>query len=240
MPKISESAIEDLAIQRLSELGYAYTPGPVLAPDGLTPLRASYEDELLLDQVTAAVDRLNPHIPPEARAEALRQIQRLHSPELISNNETFHRLLTEGVNVTYQQAGYPRGDYVWLIDFAHPENNEFYVVNQFTLLDNGVNKRPDIVLFVNGLPLVVMELKNPALEGATVKSAYQQIQTYKAAIPSLFRYNALIVISDGLEAKMGSLSAEYGRFMAWKTADGIDEASPLVGQLEFLIRGLLN
>ncbi|NLN71031.1 MAG: type I restriction endonuclease subunit R [Chloroflexi bacterium] len=240
MPKISESAIEDLAIQRLSELGYAYTPGPELAPDGLTPLRASYEDVLLLDQVKAAVDRLNPHIPPEARAEALRQIQRLHSPELISNNETFHRLLTEGVNVTYQQAGYPRGDYVWLIDFAHPENNEFYVVNQFTVLENGVNKRPDIVLFVNGLPLVVMELKNPALEGATVKSAYQQIQTYKAAIPSLFRYNALIVISDGLEAKMGSLSAEYGRFMAWKTADGIDEASPLVGQLEILIRGLLN
>ncbi|SMX53476.1 type I restriction endonuclease subunit R [Candidatus Brevifilum fermentans] len=240
MSKISESAIEDLAIQRLGELGYTYLSGPEVAPDGKTPLRTSYEDVLLLDQVKAAVDRLNPHIPPEARAEALRQVQRLHAPALITNNETFHRLLTEGVNITYQQAGYPRGDYARLVDFARPENNEFCAVNQFTVVENGVNKRPDIVLFVNGLPLVVIELKNPALEGATVKSAFQQIQTYKAAIPSLFHYNALIVISDGLESKMGSLSAEFGRFMAWKTADGIDEASPLVSQLEILIRGLLN
>ncbi|HPX96448.1 MAG TPA: type I restriction endonuclease, partial [Brevefilum fermentans] len=149
MPKISESAIEDLAIQRLVELGYAYLSGPEVAPDSKTPLRASYEDVLLLDQVKAALDRLNPHIPPEARAEALRQVQRLHAPALISNNESFHRLLTEGINVTYQQAGYPRGDYVWLVDFAHPENNDFCVVNQFTVVENGVNKRPDIVLFVN-------------------------------------------------------------------------------------------
>ncbi|MGI6740739.1 MAG: type I restriction endonuclease subunit R [Brevefilum sp.] len=240
MTRISESAIEDLTIQRLMEQGYAYTPGPEIAPDGRSPLRASYEGVLLLDQVKSTIDRLNPGVPPAARAEALRQIQRFHAPELVANNEAFHRLLTEGVNVTYQQEGYPRGDYVWLIDFAHPENNEFTAVNQFTVLENGVNKRPDIVLFVNGLPLVVIELKNPALEGATVKSAFQQIQTYKATIPSLFHYNALIIISDGLEAKMGSLSAEYGRFMAWKTADGIDEASPLISQLEILIRGLLN
>jgi len=179
--KITESAIEDLAIQRLGELGYAYLSGPEIAPDGKTPLRASYEDVLLLEKVRAAIQHLNPHIPPDARAEALRQVQRLHAPALITDNENFHRLLTEGVNITYQQAGYPRGDYVWLVDFAHPENNAFCAVNQFTVVENGVNKRPDIVLFVNGLPLVVIELKNPALEGATVKSAFQQIQTYQAA-----------------------------------------------------------
>ena len=240
MPKISESAVEDLAIKCLLEQGYAYLPGPEIAPDGKTPLRASFEEVLLLDQVRAAIDRLNPGIPPAARADALRQIQRFHSPELITNNETFHRLLTEGINVTYQRDGHPRGDYVWLVDFDHPENNEFTVVNQFTVVENGINKRPDILLFVNGLPLVVIELKNPADESATVRAAYNQIQTYKTLIPTLFHYNGLLVISDGLEAKMGALSAGFSRFMAWKSADGLDEASHLVSQLEVLIKGLLN
>ena len=240
MTRISESAVEDLAIECLLEQGYAYLPGPEIAPDGKTPLRASFEDVLLLEKVRAAIDRLNPGIPPAARADALRQIQRFHSPELITNNETFHRLLTEGINVTYQRDGHPRGDYVWLVDFDHPENNEFTVVNQFTVVENGLNKRPDILLFVNGLPLVVIELKNPADETATVRAAYNQIQTYKTLIPTLFHYNGLLVISDGLEAKMGALSAGFSRFMAWKSADGLDEASHLVSQLEVLIKGLLN
>ena len=240
MPKISESAVEDLAIECLLAQGFAYLPGPEIAPDGKTPLRASFEDVLLLEKVRAAIDRLNPGIPPAARADALRQIQRFHSPELITNNETFHRLLTEGINVTYQRDGHPRGDYVWLVDFDHPENNEFTVVNQFTVVENGINKRPDILLFVNGLPLVVIELKNPADESATVRAAYNQIQTYKTLIPTLFHYNGLLVISDGLEAKMGALSAGFSRFMAWKSADGLDEASHLVSQLEVLIKGLLN
>ena len=240
MHKISESAIEDLAIECLLAQGYAYLPGPEIAPDGKTPLRASFEDVLLLEKVRAAVDRLNPGIPAAARADALRQIQRFHSPELITNNETFHRLLTEGINVTYQRDGHPRGDYVWLVDFDTPENNEFTVVNQFTVVENGINKRPDILLFVNGLPLVVIELKNPADESATVRAAYNQIQTYKTLIPTLFHYNGLLVISDGLEAKMGALSAGFSRFMAWKSADGVDEASHLVSQLEVLIKGLLN
>jgi len=238
--KITESAVEDLAIQRLEEQGYTYIPGPDIAPDSETPLRASFEDVLLLEKVKQAIDRLNPTIPFAARADALKQIQRFHSPELISNNEAFHRLLTEGINITYQKDGNPRGDYVWLIDFDHPENNEFTVVNQFTVIENGINKRPDIILFVNGLPLVVIELKNPADENATLKSAFKQIQTYKALIPTLFHYNGLLVISDGLEAKMGALSAGYSRFMAWKSADGIDEASHLASQLEVLIKGLLN
>lgn len=240
MPKITESAVEDLAIQRLEEQGFIYIPGPEIAPDGETPMRASFEDVLLLEKVQVAIDRLNPGIPLAARADALKQVQRFHAPELIANNEAFHRLLTEGINVTYQKDGSPRGDYVWLVDFDNPENNEFNVVNQFTVIENEINKRPDVILFVNGIPLVVIELKNPADENATVKSAFKQIQTYKATIPTLFHYNGLLVISDGLEAKMGALSAGYSRFMAWKSADGIDEASPLVSQMEVLIKGMLN
>jgi type I restriction enzyme R subunit len=133
-----------------------------------------------------------------------------------------------------------RGDLVWLVDFSNPENNDFVVANQLTVIENGVNKRPDVVLFVNGLPLVVIELKNATDENASVKSAYKQLQTYKATIPSLFTYNGLMIVSDGLEAKAGSLSAELSRFMAWKTADGKEEASNLVSQLETLIKGMLT
>ncbi|MBN1304908.1 MAG: type I restriction endonuclease subunit R [Anaerolineales bacterium] len=240
MKKITESAVEDLAIRRLEEQGYSYLAGPEIAPDSALPLRASFGEVLLLDKLSAAIKRLNPGSPQAAHADALKAVQRFYAPELIANNESFHRLLTEGVNVVYQQDGHPRGDLVWLVDFEHPDNNEFQVVNQFTVVENESNKRPDVVLFVNGLPLVVIELKNPADENATVRAAFNQIQTYKATIPSLFHYNGLLVISDGLEARMGSLSAGYSRFMAWKSADGLAEASPLVGQMETLIKGLLN
>ena len=161
-------------------------------------------------------------------------------PELVANNKAFHRMLTEGVKVSYHRDGNERGDLVWLIDFKNPENNDFLVVNQFTVVENGVNKRPDVVIFINGLPLVVIELKNPADENATVKSAYKQLQTYKQAIPSLFTYNEILVISDGLEARVGSLSAGFDRFMAWKSLDGKAEASHLISQLEILIKGMLN
>ncbi len=240
MKRITENRIEEFAIELLEKAGFQYLFGPDIAPEGDHPQRDSFEDVLLPDRLRAAVDRLNPDIPPEARAEALKQVSRFHAPELIANNEAFHRLLTEGIKVTFQKEGIPRGDYVWLVDFDHPENNDYTVVNQFTVVEKGVNKRPDVILFVNGLPLVVIELKNPADENATVHSAFQQIQTYKSAIPTLFHYNALVVISDGLEARMGSLSAAFGRFMAWKSADGVAEASPLVSQMETLITGLLN
>jgi type I restriction enzyme R subunit len=167
-------------------------------------------------------------------------VERLHSPELLANNEAFHRMMAEGVKVNYQKDGQDRGDLVWLVDFANPENNEFVVANQLTVIENNQNKRPDIVLFVNGLPLVVIELKNAADENATMKSAYQQLDTYKHTIPSLFTYNAILVISDGLEAKAGSLSAGLSRFMTWKSTDGKAEASHLVSQLETLINGMLN
>ncbi|HOT63635.1 MAG TPA: type I restriction endonuclease, partial [Treponemataceae bacterium] len=240
MKKIAESDIEAFAIELLEKQGYRYVYGPAIAPDGDTPERASFEEALLLDRVRRAVSRINPAVPDDAREDAIKRIQRLASSELIANNEAFHRLLTEGINVSYQKNGQTRGDLVWLIDFHDPENNDFLVVNQFTIIENHVNKRPDVILFVNGIPLVVIELKNPADENATITSAFKQLQTYKDAIPSLFPYNAFMIISDGLEAKAGTLSAGLTRFMAWKTSDGKGEASRLISQLEVLIQGMLN
>jgi len=240
MTKITESEIEHFAIELLEEQGYSYTYGPTIAPDSESPKRESFEDVVLLDCLRTNVGHINPNIPDNVREDAIKQLLRLNSPELIANNEAFHRMLTEGIKVTYQQNGSERGDLVWLIDFQHPENNDFQVMNQFTIIENNVNKRPDVILFVNGLPLVVIELKNPADENATIRSAFKQLQTYKQAIPSLFAYNGILIISDGLEAKAGSISAGYSRFMAWKTSDGKELASSLIGELETLIKGMLN
>ncbi len=238
--KITESEIEKFAIELLETQGYQYIYAPSIAPDSDTPERESFEDLLLMERLQTAVGRINPSIPADIREDAIKQIQRLNSPELIANNETFHRMLTEGIKVGYQKGGYNRGDLVWLIDFKNPENNDFLVANQFTVIENNINKRPDVILFVNGLPLVVVELKNPADENATIRSAFKQLQTYKQAIPGLFTYNGFMIISDGLEAKAGSISAGFSRFMAWKTSDGKVEASPLIGQLETLIKGMLD
>ncbi len=240
MPKITENTIELLTIERLETLGYEYLYAPNIAPDGDKPERDSYEQVLLLNRLKKAVARINPFIPGEVQQEAIKEIQRIASPELLANNETFHRLLTEGIPVSKREKGDDRGDRVWLIDFNHPENNDFVVANQFTIVENGHSKRPDILIFVNGIPLVIMELKNAANEKTTINAAFRQIETYKFIIPALFTYNGFIVISDGLEARAGSLSADKSRFMAWKSADGKDEASPLVSQLETLIQGMLN
>ncbi len=240
MSRISESEIETFAIELLEQLGYQYVYAPDIAPDSETPERERFEDVLLLERLRAAVARINLNIPADSREAAIKQIQRLNSPELIAANEAFHRMLTEGIKVTYQDKGNERGDLVWLVDLARPDNNEFVVANQFTVIENQQNKRSDVVLFVNDLPLIVLELKNTANENATIKSAYQQLDTYKSVIPSLFAYNGMLVISDGLETKVGSLSAGLSRFMAWKTADGKLEASSLISQLETLINGMLN
>ena len=202
MTKITESHIEQFALELLEKQGYQYIYGPDIAPDAPLPLgeagvrvttglRQSFEEVLLLDKLRNAVARINPEIAADVREDAIKQIQRLNSPELIANNEAFHRMLTEGIKVTYQKDGYSRGDLVWLIDFKHPENNDFTVVNQFSIIENHVNKRPDIILFVNGLPLVVIELKNPVDENATIHSAFKQLQTYKQAVPSLFTWQRL-------------------------------------------------
>jgi type I restriction enzyme R subunit len=240
MTKITESQIELFAIDHLEKQGFQYLYGPQVAHDGETPMRSGYDEVLLAAKLTTAIDRLNPNVPQSARDDAFKQVQRVHSPQLIGGNEAFHRLLTEGVNVTYMQGAEERGDYVRLVDFDDPSNNDFCVVNQFTVIENHYNKRPDLVLFVNGIPLVVLELKNAVDENATVKSAFKQIQTYKELVPSLFTYNGFVVISDGLEAKVGTISSGFSRFMAWKTVDGKAEAFHLVSQLETLIKGMLN
>lgn len=238
--KLSEASVEQFAIDLLKEVGYAYVYGPDIAPDSDQPERESYEDVLLLKRLKESLLRINPTLPKDSIEDAIKQIQRLNSQELIVNNHNFHRSLTEGIQVVYQKEGNSRGDLVSLIDFENWENNEFVITNQFTVVENNVNKRPDLILFINGIPLVVIELKNPTEENATVHSAYHQLQTYMQSIPSLFTFNGFLVISDGLEAKAGTVSSSYNRFLAWKTSDGKMEASPLVGQLETLIRGMLH
>jgi type I restriction enzyme R subunit len=240
MTKITETDIELLTIERLEALGYVYIYAPDLAPDGPQPERESYEQVLLLERLARAIQRINPSIPQDAQAEAVKIIQRIASPETLVNNETFHRYLTEGVKVEKTVEGNIRGDLVWLIDFENPFNNEFLVANQFTVIEKNQNKRPDLILFINGIPLVVIELKNPTDPSATIQSAYRQMETYKLLISSLFTYNAFTIVSDGLEAKAGSLSAGFSRYMTWKSADGKTEASRLVSQLETLIAGMLN
>ena len=240
MSILTESKIEEFAIGLFEQLGYRYLYGPDIAPDGTNPKRVSFEEVVMVESLRHAVYRINHALPQEVCNEAINQVLRIASPDLLSNNETFHRMLTEGVSVSVHKEGAERGELVWLVDFDNPLNNDFTVVNQYTIVENSHNKRPDILLFVNGLPLVIIELKNAADENATVQSAFRQMETYKETIPSLFTYNSIIVISDGLEARAGSLSAGFSRMMAWKSADGKAEASRLVSQLEVLIKGMLN
>ncbi len=240
MKPIAESHIEELALEELGKLGWSYAYGPDIAAEGKSPERTSYEDVILVERLRDAVRKLNPEIPYEYQAQAVQKVLRIYSPELLHNNETFHEMLVEKVRIPYHQDGFERSYEVSLVDFENPLNNDFTTVNQFVVVQNNQNKRPDVLLFVNGIPLCVVELKNPADENANIHSAYQQIQTYKAIIPALFTYNAICVISDGLECKAGSVSAALNRFVAWKSLDGEKDASRFSPQIETLIRGMLN
>ena len=240
MNTITEFKIEEFAIGLLQSEGYRYLYGPDIAPDGPDAQRASFEDVVLINSLRESVYKINHTLPKDVCDEAINQVLRIASPELLANNETFHRMMTEGISVSVHKDGAERGELVWLVDFENPYNNDFVAINQFTVIENGHNKRPDIVLFVNGLPLVVIELKNAADENATIQSAFRQIETYKNTISSLFTYNSVVVISDGLESRAGSLSAGFSRMMAWKSEDGKAEASHLQSQLEVMIKGMLN
>jgi type I restriction enzyme R subunit len=236
-----ESEIEELTLTILrDENGYLTLNGIELV-EGSYPER-NFAEVILKKRMHTAIDRINPHIPAEARAEAFKKALRTPSLSLIDSNEAFHHMLTEGIDVKFSVGdGKSRTDKVWLVDFDHPEQNEFLAVNQLTVVENNTNKRPDIVIFINGLPLVVIELKNPADEKSDVQAAFHQLQTYNHTIPSLFIYNAFEIISDGWFAKAGTISSDYSRFMEWKSEDGqrvID--SKLEPELEPLIRGMLN
>lgn len=240
MKPITENIIEQSAIEILQSQGWEYANGKEISPEGLFCERENFSQIVLLNRLRTAIATINPTIPLDAQEAAVQKVLRIASPDLLHNNEEFHRLLVEKVKIPYQENGYERSHEVALIDFEHPANNQFLVVNQYTIIENNQNKRPDVLLFVNGLPLVVIELKNAASENADIKSAYQQIQTYKAIIPSLFTYNAICILSDGLECKAGSVSADLSRYMTWKTADGIKEASRFKPQLETLLKGMLQ
>lgn len=215
-----EFEIEQLTLEILrDDLGYETLFGPDLA-DGDNAER-TYAEVVLTRRLRQAIDAINPSIPAEAREEAYKKVLRTLSPDLLTNNEAFHVLLTDGIDVKFRTENGTCSDKVWLIDYTPSSTkNQFLAANQYTVIENGNNKRADIVLFVNGLPLVVMELKNATDESANIYAAYQQLQTYKQTIPSLFQYNAFMIASDGWFAKAGTLSSDYSRFMQWKTADG--------------------
>jgi len=235
-----ESVVEEAALGWLADLGYAVIPGPLIAPGELAAERASYEDVVLVGRLRAAIDRLNPNVPAEGKEDALRKVVRLPGPSLVEANRAFHRMLRDGVDVEYMADGRVVGDKVWLFDFARPEANDWLVVNQFTVIEDRHNRRADVVVCVNGLPLVVLELKNAADETATIWTAWQQLQTYKAEIPSLLAYNEALIISDGLQARVGSLTADKERFMPWRTVDGKTVAPANLPQLQVLLAGLLD
>lgn len=238
---ITENEIEQIGLDILNEdLGYTVLYGPDIA-EGDSKER-DYNEVVLQQRLKEAIEKINPNIPFDAKEEAFKKALRTTTISLFENNQAFHRMLTEGIDVKFSIGdGKVKTDKVWLIDFANPENNEFLAINQFTVIENHNNKRPDIVLFVNGLPLVVIELKNAITENADTKAAYNQLQTYKQLIPSLFTYNAFLIVSDGWFAKGGTLSSDYSRFMEWKTADGINiidtQTQP---EMEPMIKGLLN
>jgi len=236
---LSENDIEQIALSYLQHLGYEYVCGTDIAPDGEHPER-QYNEVVLVTRLRDAIDKLNPHITQEAKEDALKKVLRTESPNLLINNENSHRYLTDGVDVEVRTDSGIRGEKVYIIDFKNPENNEFLAVNQFTIIEGNQNKRPDVILFINGLPLVVIELKNAVDENADTKSAYNQLQTYKQAIPSLFTYNELLIVSDGWDAKCGTLTSDFGRFMAWKTKDGKTTADQLIPQMEVMFYGMLN
>lgn len=239
MAVISENHIEQVFIQEFIDLGYEYINGAVISPDGAAQER-EFNEVVLKHRLESAIYAINTSIPNEAKEDALRKVLRAASPNLFQNNYQFHKYLTEGVDVEFRKGDRIAGDKVWLIDYAHPEKNEFLVVNQFTIIEGNVNKRPDLILFVNGLPLVVIELKNAADQNTDIPSAFNQLQTYKKVIPTLFQYNALLIASDGWEAVFGSLTSPRQFFLPWKSIDGKVIADETIPQMEVMVKGMLN
>ena len=239
MSKLTENDIELMAINELQALGWDYRYGADIEPNGTTPLR-TYSEVLLKEQVEHALQRLNPQLSDSDKAQIWRQINDTTSPDMLANNRRFHQLLTQGVTLERHINGETRGEVVRLLDFDDVSANECWAVNQVTIKQGGQERRPDIILYINGFPLVVIELKNAVNENATVASAFHQIQTYQAQLSNLYTFNAFNVISDGLEARAGTLSANLSRYMTWKSHNGQTEAKRTEPQLNVLIKGLLN
>src|ERR1700722_14118815 len=232
---LSESTVEDAALEWFAELGYSVAHGPHLAPGEPAAERESFGEAVLVGRLREAIRRLNVSISEEAREEALRKVLRVGTPSLTQTNRAFHRMLRDGVPVEYPRSdGSIAGDHVRLVDFADVGANDWLAVNQFTVIEGQHNRRPDIVVFLNGLPLGLVELKNAADEDATIWSAYAQLQTYKGEITSLLKYNAVLVVSDGLQARIGSVTANQEWFKVWGTIEGERDAPKAALELDVL------
>ena len=241
---ITEDQVEQATLEWLAALGWEVGHGPdVSPPDAKTPgtERDTYREVALKHRLRDAIRRLNPHIPAGAQDEACRMVLNPNIPGQVQANRQMHRWLVEGVPVQYQKDGETRGDRVRLVDWSDTARNDWLALNQFSIQGPKLTRRPDVVLFVNGLPMVVVELKNPGDENADLWAAFNQLQAYKEDIPDLFQSNALLVISDGIEARVGSLTADQERFMAWRTIDGVT-VDPLgaMKELETLVHGLFQ
>ncbi|MDB9446546.1 type I restriction endonuclease subunit R [Anabaena sp. CS-542/02] len=241
MKKFTESTVEQATIDWLSELGYTYLNGAEIAPGATQSDRPEYDDVILINRLQNALQTINPHIPFDAIQDAIKKITRCETPILNENNRRFHRYLTDGVDVEYQQGGRTQHKKVKIIDFEQTNQNDWLVVNQFRVQETGKTARtPDVVIFINGLPIAVMELKNPTDENATLRGAFNQLQTYKHDIPCLFPYNEILVISDGTYAKVGTLTANWERFMPWRSIDGENIVTKQEAELETIIKGIFN
>ncbi len=241
MAHLTESEIESAALDWLQTIGWQTLFGPEIAPGEPAAERENYRKVVLEGRLRQALERLNPQVPPDALEEAFRKLTRPEFPSLVHNNHAFHRMLVEGIPVEIQRKDGSYGhEYIQVMDFDEPENNEFLAVNQFTVVENQHERRPDVVLFINGLPIAVMELKNAATENATIWSAFNQLQTYKQQIPSLFAFNEALVISDGVEARIGTLTADREWFMPWRTIEGEELADNRLPQLQVVIQGVFE
>ncbi|MGV3218113.1 type I restriction endonuclease subunit R [Clostridium baratii] len=234
-----EDHLEEAAIEILQELGYSYAFGPDIAYDGYSPERNNYKDVILEQRVKDALFSINRNLPEEALDEAYRKIITFNSPVLVDNNKDFHKLLVEGIDVSFTKDGEIKTEKAYIIDFKNINKNDFLVVNQFTIVEKE-ERRPDIIIFINGIPLVVIELKSATDENVGIEEAYNQIQTYKNDIQSLFNYNAFCILSDGINAKAGTITSNEERFMNWRSIDGENIESLDVPQYEVMLRGMLS
>jgi type I restriction enzyme R subunit len=241
MTPFQESVVEQAAVAWLRELGYAAVSGELCAPDGPASERRHFREVLLTERLTHSAARLNPGLPPEAVQDAVRKITLADAPTLIERNRAVHKMLVDGVDVEHRRAdGSIAGVRARLIDFDNPDNNDWLAINQFTIMEGQHHRRPDIVVFVNGLPLAVIELKNAADEAATIWSAFQQLQTYQAQIPALFATNTALVISDGTSARLGAVGAGREWFKPWRTIEGKADAPTSLSELQVLLMGVFE
>ena len=238
MAKIIENHIEQWVIESLQERGYSFLTPDFLDPDFANSLRSSYADVLIIKQLQEALVKYNPSLSAASIQQVIRDVQNIpDAGDLVACNKKFQQLLTEGVDVTYVEKGEERTIKAWLIDKDNTANNNWVVTHQLTIIENGQNKRPDVIIYLNGIPVIVFELKNATDSSATIDKAYQQLQTYHKAIPTLFCYNLLEIVSDGLEAKVGTITSDLSRFMSWKTIDGVTTASKTTSELQVMTCG---